>query len=242
MKGNENDFILPSNSTGFILAYRGWTYDTSSMLGSWLGSLSCGYIWPKGKPAQAASPLSSYFYYSDADAHSGIFAVSLSRLLAGGDTTFSPLMSRPNRESVTGLVALWGEVIEHREGYRAQYAYPISLGSASAAQTYNVKHIPTKAPPPFPCPFEGGELSEELMSYVDTALERFIPHNKEEIEEFLRLASTYHKDAGAYEDIRQRQALAYGMSQQLLQQQTQQMQQSALKVVPWPVVRIKPND
>lgn len=33
--------------------------------------------------------------------------------------------------TVSGVVALWGKVIEHEDGYRAQYAYPLKFSSLS---------------------------------------------------------------------------------------------------------------
>ena len=38
---------------------------------------------------------------------------------------------------VTGQVALWGRVIEHRDGYRAQFAYPINL----VVRKKNLEHL-----------------------------------------------------------------------------------------------------
>lgn len=53
---------------------------------------------------------------------------------------------------VMGHVALWGRVIEHEQGYRAQYAYPIALWP----------YQPTLLPPGFPRPKAASDQLAQL--------------------------------------------------------------------------------
>ena len=42
------------------------------------------------------------------------------------------------RGIVMGKVALWGDIIEHEEGFRAQFAYPLSLEDALCSECNSV--------------------------------------------------------------------------------------------------------
>lgn len=47
-------------------------------------------------------------------------------------------LGRINDRFVYGRVALWGKVVEHTTGYRAQYAYPVSISDRALADLYGV--------------------------------------------------------------------------------------------------------
>jgi hypothetical protein len=48
-----------------------------------------------------------------------------------------------NKSNVFGKVALWGAIIEHKNGYRAEYAYPLEFCSVAERNTKHAmeKHI-----------------------------------------------------------------------------------------------------
>lgn len=50
---------------------------------------------------------------------------------------------RPEDYLVLGQVFLWGRVIEHEKGWRAEYAYPRLLNSQVAADRYGVPYEPS---------------------------------------------------------------------------------------------------
>jgi hypothetical protein len=79
-----------------------------------------GERWPAGEPARAECPphASSGHHAPEADCSCGLYAVDgLDRLPAvtGRDVT------------VIGSVSMWGTLIEHESGLRAQFAYPDRL-------------------------------------------------------------------------------------------------------------------
>ena len=113
---NIPDYISP------IVGHRVWRWDTTG-----LKSL-CGEPWPPGKPLAAGCRYASSGRLAGRaeamdDAHEapqagctcGVYAArSLAHLRAAGYTQYG----------IHGEVFLWGTVVEHALGWRAQFAYP----------------------------------------------------------------------------------------------------------------------
>ncbi|HXY48704.1 MAG TPA: hypothetical protein VEI01_04570 [Terriglobales bacterium] len=102
------DYVVP------IVAYRAWQLD-----GSHLRSLN-GESWYPGQPLTARCRLTFLNRHQPPDkrCHCGIYAAkSLAQLRAIGYANFR----------IYGEVYLWGTVVEHQLGWRAQFAYPKSI-------------------------------------------------------------------------------------------------------------------
>jgi hypothetical protein len=94
---------LPKADTmGPIRAWRLWKIDRER-----LWSVSQGTKWEPGIPMQGAP---------GPDDDAGVYAVKRRE---------HPFQYRG--DAVLGEVGLWGRVIEHEHGFRAEYAYPINL-------------------------------------------------------------------------------------------------------------------
>ena len=118
---------------GPTLAYRLWQVQRMPDVGLRLMSLSSNAWMHPGEPTAAVCTAHAYSTMLDyetwkarhaegapsADCTCGWYAVKDRSCLSsdGG----------PKRTIVGGVVALWGRVIEHEHGYRAQYAYPVRL-------------------------------------------------------------------------------------------------------------------
>jgi hypothetical protein len=101
-----------------ILAWRSWTLtgrrDGEGLL---LRPVTAGSrAWRPREAAQAACRLSWSHEAPNVDCSCGLHA-----------TRDVELLRRTRCPAVLGRVALWGRVIEHEHGYRAQFAYPQRL-------------------------------------------------------------------------------------------------------------------
>ncbi len=122
MSRDLNSWLLPQNSSGYIVGFRGWYFDTHKLR---LMSLCHHAFWPVGAPLECEVPLlrgsgATYVEVNhniEHDKRVGIFAFK----------TLEQTLNSDFRQQFIGEVALWGEVAEHEEGYRAQYAYPLTL-------------------------------------------------------------------------------------------------------------------
>ncbi len=121
--------LLPGSATGHVIGWRVWTIGK----GDWLWSLCLNNVcWPDGEPLVAELrlhpqwPVDPTVFRALAKTGTpvglgaGIFAFKYraraARLILGLPT-----------DCLLGRVALWGDIAEHAHGYRAQYAYPVSL-------------------------------------------------------------------------------------------------------------------
>jgi hypothetical protein len=97
---------------GPILGWRLWrtTQDGTLM------SLYNDVVWPTGTPLRA----------NPKNPGEGVYALKDRTRLDGRGYTLTADQSG----MVVGQVALWGTVIEHERGYRAQYAYPALIDLA----------------------------------------------------------------------------------------------------------------
>ena len=171
MKGDQLEYLMPHRSTGYIVGARYWrieqyveatrfmpqifppritpedmtyesedifrTYDNSTFQ---LCSITANYKWPKDKPATADTPIREEIYsHPRSRSNLGIFAFTVRefgrRMLNHAWAT--------NMGDVVGLVALWGDVVEHDRGYRASHAYPLCLSSPFVAEAYKVPYLTT---------------------------------------------------------------------------------------------------
>jgi hypothetical protein len=108
----------PAASDEPIIAWRAWRVALASDDPT-LGSMYVSYFWPAGQPAQA-DRIGDYYDGPP----TGIHAFR----------TKDALLATFEHDShlVFGTVALWGRVIEHEHGYRAEFAYPQRLYVADA--------------------------------------------------------------------------------------------------------------
>ena len=117
MSRDLNSWLLPQNSSGYIVGFRGWMVQETR-----LDSLCQTCIWPTNHPLECEIPLlegveGTYDVKGWNDERVGIFAFKTLRQLQVCQLSFY----------FFGEVAFWGEVVEHERGYRAQYAYPLTL-------------------------------------------------------------------------------------------------------------------
>jgi len=112
--GSDDSTGEVTKQTEEIIGWRAWRVDTlNSEL--WLKSVVVPVYWQPGEALQAC-----YFPPPAGSVHGpGIYAAKTEAgaLEAMDDWT----------GTVYGTVALWGTVVEHVRGYRAQYAYPKHL-------------------------------------------------------------------------------------------------------------------
>lgn len=108
---------LPSpRRYGHVMGWRWWRVDRGGLHSLWV---NCAHAWPTDQALWAGSPL-----HPDPRNYWGRCGVYAWREL--------PQALRQNLPAgydlfVLGEVALWGHVIEHERGFRAEYAYPYSL-------------------------------------------------------------------------------------------------------------------
>ena len=93
--------------TGCVVAWRAWNISQDGLL----SSVTMRTIWKPTEVMRACCMDNSCGGHDDRQDMCGLWAMK----------------ERPDFGAVIGRVALWGEVIEHEKGYRAEYAYPISL-------------------------------------------------------------------------------------------------------------------
>lgn len=98
------------NPVGYITAIRQWQFERL------LHSIVVTYTWEPWTPAEG----DPYVPYTMNQHGLGVYAVKLDyEKLLGEYWEYGKI--------VTGTVALWGKIVEHEWGYRAQYAYPLSF-------------------------------------------------------------------------------------------------------------------
>lgn len=91
---------------GEIIAHRGWVVGPAGFL----HSMSAGVVWAPGEPMEGKT--------KSTQEHCGVYAFKTAKdfLTQVGDAL-----------DIYGRVALWGDIIEHEIGYRAQFAKIIGL-------------------------------------------------------------------------------------------------------------------
>jgi hypothetical protein len=93
-------------------------------------------VWPPGAALEARCHATADHHSTpQADCSCGIYAFKTRQDLEGSEYGHMP---------VYGRVALWGRVIEHEHGYRAQRAYPTQLWVAADLAIGVVDHLRTK--------------------------------------------------------------------------------------------------
>lgn len=91
---------------GEIIAFRGWNITE----GGFLKSMSANVIWGPGEVMEGKT--------KSMEEHCGVYAFK---------TAKDFLSQLADDMDIYGRVALWGDIIEHENGYRAQYAKIIGL-------------------------------------------------------------------------------------------------------------------
>jgi hypothetical protein len=100
-----------------LVAWRAWTLSGGRRSGYLLRPIAGrANPWPRRRPARASCWWPQFHDAPDERCRCGLHAVTEERLLRW---TRSP--------AVIGTVALWGRVVEHDLGYRAEFGYPQRL-------------------------------------------------------------------------------------------------------------------
>lgn len=98
-----------------VLAYRAWR-----TVGERLLSCTCGCVWqPRRRMTATCNQLVSHTGVPAWDCRCGFYAYKSEEALAG-----STYVRMGHEATVRGRVALWGRVVDHELGYRAEHAYP----------------------------------------------------------------------------------------------------------------------
>lgn len=136
MSRDLNSWLLPQNSSGYIVGFRGWFVRKEGLYS--LVYEDC--LWPIGRPLECETPLlcgrggtyeGTTGGWMSLDRRVGIFAFK----------TLEQTLNSGFVKDLIGKVALWGEVAEHEEGYRAQYAYPLTLTETRERQLSREKGL-----------------------------------------------------------------------------------------------------
>lgn len=136
---NVPDYISP------IIGYRIWCWSPGLKR---LLSLGGSEKWTPGQAMEALCRDPQYILAPQHDTpvfdcECGIYAAkSIEELNRAGYTIPSFLFDRMSRATlpcVRGEVWLWGRVVEHEHGYRAQYAYPKSVEIPGCHYVFNAK-------------------------------------------------------------------------------------------------------
>lgn len=101
-----------------VIAWRRW-YAFQRHGETRLQSPVLPYTWPPGVRSESRCS-KHYFASPHLECKCGFYAVKSRRDIPLRHPT-------PHVATVVGTVSLWGRVVEHELGYRAQYAYPFSL-------------------------------------------------------------------------------------------------------------------
>lgn len=107
----------PSMIAGPIIAWRLWKIRQDGIL----LSVAMNVAWPAGAPLEGIQEQTGYSGVVTRVAtnnSAGVYAMKTREHLAGQEY---------GRDCLVGQVALWGKVIEHEKGYRAEFAYPVMI-------------------------------------------------------------------------------------------------------------------
>ncbi len=108
--------LNPSIETNPIVGYRHWLCHDGRLYGNYTGLL-----WPRRAPLWVSEPHEmgdvGVYAYSDDWRALNKWSFLRKQLRETGSTA----------QAVCGSVSLWGDVVEHEWGYRAEFAYPKEL-------------------------------------------------------------------------------------------------------------------
>ena len=125
--------------SSYIVGWRGWWIVNDELYS--LAPRPHGGPWPvhTANSAQCMLLMRSFDVHNPTKCFCGIYAYKTREGLMRNLS--SPI---PNQLCM-GRVALWGRVMEHEDGWRAEYAYPLSASGASKAllRRYGMKPEPT---------------------------------------------------------------------------------------------------
>lgn len=110
--------LTKSLVAGPVVGYRIWRlYRNADDL--FLAAISRADVWPAGMPLHAGKPQPA--------GGVGAWALRGPEDLKPDAYNRDPIAGGRFVCFLTGRVALWGKVIEHEKGYRAEYAYPLTI-------------------------------------------------------------------------------------------------------------------
>jgi hypothetical protein len=147
-----------------LIAWRGWklTRDGSGELRLHSAARS-SVAWTPQLPAVARCLHEGHERVPDPEGNCGLYAFK----------SFATLRSLWGVATVVGTVALWGRVVEHQFGYRAEFAYPQQLrlvcaeclrsGAATSAECSQVVEVKDD---------EIGRLPHELVALCESHVSR----------------------------------------------------------------------
>lgn len=114
----EQPTILKSETNEAIIAWRIWRVVANGNHAI-LRSCVTGEAWETGAPMYAKTTVIAHQLYNGVHAY---------KMETRPDKYAYSLWAESNGDMlVHGKIALWGKVIEHEEGYRAEFAYPIHI-------------------------------------------------------------------------------------------------------------------
>ena len=99
---------------GEIIGWRCWKVD-----GGLIKSMAADILWAPGDPMKHNSKLGSILADTSGGVHAWFDATGAINYLRDYAAEPGPF--------IVGKVALWGDVIEHERGYRAEFAKPVSF-------------------------------------------------------------------------------------------------------------------
>lgn len=121
-----------------LTGHRGWNINAMGFLCS-ANHNHTGRVWPAKKAMRARCPTCGLNHFG-AD---GKLLRAPVKECSCGLYAYKPNV--PNRDwsqlPITGEVKLWGRVIEHEHGYRAEYAYPSSLVAHEDRIAARLRHL-----------------------------------------------------------------------------------------------------
>jgi hypothetical protein len=130
---------------GEIIAWRCWRIVNDNTL----RSIVAVYDWPHDKPAQG-----------DVEHGLGVFAFKSADIV---DREYGYLR-RDSNDWCIGKIALWGDIIEHRDGYRAQFGRPFEFTEIYSNHISSAQMIFDKTK----IAFGGSGRKEYLLSQLES--------------------------------------------------------------------------
>ncbi len=133
MKGKIDKYLLPFVCDGYVIGWRGWRvrkYADPQLNegGPRLLPLTSARVWQPMEAMEAAIPLHPTNDLNiNKKKYLGVYAMKTFDILVENWWVHFGL-GKGYQDHVVGPVALWGEIITHERGYRAQFGYPLAIG------------------------------------------------------------------------------------------------------------------
>lgn len=141
-------------TVGYLTAWRLWNV-RKGHLTAYVNATR----WPKDRALEAIyvglrSPVAAGIYACKGEnqlllQHLGIDGYPFMAMIVNGEAI------------LLGRVALWGHVVEHEKGYRAQYAYPLSINAAAYTDGDTIEYLCNE----YKIPYQPDVLPEVIRGY-----------------------------------------------------------------------------